>query len=205
MVSPSEEQPAAGNSQQPKGPQDTPPTACGQDESQSQAGNESTHEQLVAELTAALEAAKNAELRALAELDNFRKRMRREQEETLRFANWHLLADLLEIVDNLSRAVHAADQPGADLASLRDGVKLVLQQLQGVLTKYHCEKIPAQGRPFDPDMHSAVGQVATAELPPGTVAHVTREGYRLHDRILRPAEVLVSVEPPSPSPSMSPS
>jgi molecular chaperone GrpE len=164
------------------------------------AGNEAPTDQVVAELTAALEAAKNAELRALAELDNFRKRMRREQEEQLRYANWHLLADLLEVVDNLSRAVSAADQPNSELTSLKEGVKLVLDQLQRILAKYHCEKIPALGQPFDPRFHSAVGQVPSSERPPGTVAQVTREGYRLHERVLRPAEVLVTMQPPGEPP-----
>ncbi|GIW94937.1 MAG: hypothetical protein KatS3mg110_2978 [Pirellulaceae bacterium] len=183
---------------------DTPEQPAPQPATVEQAGAEVAAEQVVAELTAALEAAKNAELRALAELDNFRKRMRREQEEQLRYANWNLLADLLEVVDNLSRAVTAAEQPNADLNSLKEGVKLVLDQLHRILSKYHCEKIPAHGQPFDPEVHSAVGQVPSSDCPPGTVFQVTREGYRLHERVLRPAEVLVTTEPPCQSTPTAP-
>jgi molecular chaperone GrpE len=156
-------------------------------------------DQQLAELAAALELAKDAELRARAELENFRKRVRREQEEQLRYANWNLLRDLLEVLDNLTRAVEAAEKPQADLPSLLQGVRIVADQLQAVLAKYHCQKIPAKGQPFDPELHTAIGQLPTAEQPPGTIAQVTREGYRLHDRLLRPAEVVVTTAPAAPA------
>lgn len=154
-------------------------------------------DQQLAELAAALDAARDAELRARAELENFRKRMRREQEEQLRFANWNLLRDLLEVLDNLTRAIQAAESPSANTASLLQGVRMVADQLQSVLAKYHCRRIAAKGEPFNPEIHSAVGQVPTTEYPPGTVVNVTREGYFLHERVLRPAEVVVTTAPAS--------
>ena len=93
----------------------------------------------VERLRAELEAAKDREIRAHAELDNYRKRATRELEERLRYANMSLMRDLVPVVDNIERAVQAAEQ-NADAAALLDGFKMVEQQLQDVLTRHHCRR-----------------------------------------------------------------
>ena len=143
-----------------------------------------------------LEAAKDRALRAQAELENYRKRARREMEEERRYAQLPLLKDLLPVIDNIGRALQAAEK-SPDGAGLLDGVKLVAQQLDGVLTRHHCTRIDARHQPFDPHLHEAILQQPSGDYPPGTVLNVTQEGYQLHDRVVRPAQVIVSAAPPA--------
>lgn len=138
-------------------------------------------------------------LRAQAELENFRKRMRREMEDERRYASLPLMRDLLSVLDNLHRALGVAGPASPESGGLVDGVRMVAQELRGVLEKHHCRQIPAQGQPFDPNFHAAIGQVPDSDDPPGTVVQVAVEGFQLHDRVVRPAQVFVSVPPPDPS------
>lgn len=154
----------------------------------------------VEELKRQLAAAEDRVLRAYAELDNYRKRANRLLQEETKYAPLPLVRDLLPVVDNLERAIQSADQKG-DSAKLLEGVKMIAQQLSGVLERHHCRPIEAKGAPFDPHVHEAITQIPSRELPPGTVAEVTLTGYQLHDRIVRPAQVLVSTRPPTDSPS----
>jgi molecular chaperone GrpE len=133
-------------------------------------------------------------MRACAELENFRKRMRREMDEERRYAALPVLRDLLAVVDNLQRAVAAADDADKSSALLQ-GVQMVADQLARVLQQHHCREIAAQGTRFDPNLHEALAQQPTAAHPPGTVLEVTRAGYQLHDRVIRPAQVLVAAAP----------
>lgn len=133
-------------------------------------------------------------LRAQAELDNYRKRARRELEDERRYAEINLLRDLLPVLDNISRAVEAAEKK-ADVASLLEGVKLVRQQLSSLLERHHCKAINAEGQPFDPAHHEAVMQQASADKPENTVMNVVQTGYQLYDRVVRPAQVIVSKKP----------
>lgn len=130
-------------------------------------------------------------LRATAELENFRKRMRREMEDERKYANTGLLRDLLPVVDNVRRAITAAEKT-TEAAAVTDGFKMVLQQLENVLSQYHCQWIEALHQPFDPHQHAAIGQQPSAEFPPNTVILVAQEGYKLHDRVLRPSQVFIS-------------
>jgi molecular chaperone GrpE len=145
----------------------------------------------VAQLRAELQSAKDRELRCHAELDNFRKRASRELAETLRYANMSLLRDLLPVVDNIERAIQAAQQ-NADAAALLDGFKMVRQQLEETLKRHHCLQIEALHAPFDPNVHHAVMQQPSDEHPANTVLMVTQNGYQLHDRVVRPSQVIVS-------------
>lgn len=145
----------------------------------------------IAALQADLAEARNQTLRALAETENVRKRLRREMEDERKFAEWSLLNDLLPVIDNLGRALTAADK-NAESGGLAAGVKMVAQQLETVLAKHHCSKIEAQGRPFDPNFHAAIQQQPTSDHPPGTVVFVAQEGYQVHERVLRPTQVIVS-------------
>jgi len=142
--------------------------------------------------TAAAEASDRA-LRATAELENFRKRTKREMDDERKYAVTNVLRDLLPVIDNLERALAAGEK--GEQGGLLEGVKLVAQQLMTVLERYHCTKIAALGQPFDPNLHEAILHQPSAEVPAGQVVLVTQEGYRLHDRVLRPAQVIVSSGP----------
>lgn len=148
----------------------------------------------VRRLRADLDDARDRALRFQAELDNFRKRMAREMEAERRYAAAPLLADLLGVLDNIRRAVSAGQQT-AQGDSLLEGVRLVAQQLEDVLRRHHCVPIEALHAPFDPHVHEAVCQQPTDEFPPNTVVQVLREGYQLHDRVIRPSQVVVSTSP----------
>ena len=144
-----------------------------------------------------LEQANDRLLRARAELENYRKRSQRELHEQRQYANMGLVRDLLPVIDNMQRAMEAADAAadGDAAAGLLDGVKMVADQLLEVLERHHCRPIDAQDRPFDPNLHEAVMQQPSAEQPPGTVMQVVQAGYRLHDRVVRPSQVIVSAAP----------
>jgi molecular chaperone GrpE len=142
-------------------------------------------------LRAELEAAKDRALRCHAELDNYRKRAARELEEKLRYANLPLLRDLLPVLDNVERAIQAAQQ-NTDAGALLDGFKMVQQQVEEVLKRHHCRQIEALHSPFDPHVHHAVMQQPSDEHPANTVLMVTQTGYQLHDRVVRPSQVIVS-------------
>ena len=144
--------------------------------------------------TARAEAAANYDryLRAAAELDNFRKRavrMRAEsREETLR----DLLLQIAPLMDNMRRALA---QEGAEARSLKQGVELILSQFQAVLNGYGLEEIEAVGKPFDPNLHEAMLEVESADCEPGTILEEMEKGYRLRDKVLRPARVVVAKAP----------
>lgn len=141
-----------------------------------------------------LSAANDRALRAQADLENYRKRVRREMDEERQYAQLPLLTDLLPVIDNIGRAVAAAEK-SADVSGLLAGVKLVGQQLEGVLARHHCQRIEALHHPFDPHLHAAIMQQPTDEFPPNTVVTVAQEGYQLRDRVLRPSQVIVSSAP----------
>ncbi len=149
----------------------------------------------VERLTQELDAAKEQALRAHAELENVRKRQQRELEETRRYAALPLMRSLLEVVDNLDRAIQAGEQT-ADPKALLDGVKMVARQLHEILRAHHCTEIEALHEPFDPNKHEAVQQRAHEEKPASTVIEVVQPGFQLHERVVRPAQVVVSSGPP---------
>src|SRR5690606_20423834 len=135
-------------------------------------------------------------LRTVAELENFRKRAARERQEVVQFANQGLMEKLIPVLENLDFALAAVTSAeGAAVDSLRTGVEMVMKQLKGVLGEAGLEEIDAQGQPFDPTWHEAVSQVETTDVPEGHVAQQLRKGYRLHQRLLRPATVVVARAP----------
>ncbi|MCC6124046.1 MAG: nucleotide exchange factor GrpE [Pirellulales bacterium] len=146
-------------------------------------------------LRAELEQAKDRALRLQAELENYRKRASRELEDRLRYANIGMLRDLLPVLDNIQRAVESAEK-SPDPAGLLEGFKIVGSQLAGVLECHQCKKIEALYAPFDPNLHHAISQMPAAEFPPNTVVLVSQEGYQLHDRVVRPSQVIVSTAVP---------
>jgi molecular chaperone GrpE len=148
----------------------------------------------VDELRSELDAARDKTLRVTAELENYRKRASRELETERRYAAQPLLRDLLPVLDNVQRAIDSAGAAGSG-AGLLEGVKLVAQQLHAILQRHHCTRIEALGHPFDPHLHEAISQVRTADHPPGMVIVEAAPGYLLHDRVIRPAQVVVSAAP----------
>ena len=130
-------------------------------------------------------------LMAQAEAENFRKRMRRDMEDQLRFASVPMIGDILEVRDNLLRALQAAEN-AADLVGLKEGVAMVAKQLDDTLAKYSVEEIPALGETFDPNCHEAISQMPSDDHPSGTISHVAQSGFRMHDRVIRPSQVVVS-------------
>ncbi len=127
-------------------------------------------------------------LRLAADFENYRKRAQREVQDARRFGSERLLADLLVVIDNLERAIaHAGTEPNPVI----DGVRMVVKQFVDTLGNYGVKSFPSQGKLFDPERHEAVGQAPGGELPPGTVLEEITRGYFLHDRLLRPAQVIV--------------
>lgn len=145
----------------------------------------------IAELEGELRRTQNEVLKGHAEFENFRKRMRREMEEESRYAALPLITELLPVIDNLERAMQAADQAGS-ASSLLDGVHMVITQFDAALVKSGCRKIEALGQEFDPHIHMALRQEPSEEYPAGHVCRVLQSGYKLHDRVVRPAQVFVS-------------
>ena len=132
-------------------------------------------------------------LRHQADFENFRKRAMRERQEQQQYGGQNLVKDLVSVVDNLDRAVdHAQQSEGGDSKSLLQGVELVQREFLAVLAKHNIHEIEADGRPFDPNVHEAMAQAPSASVPPNTVVSVFQKGYQLHDRLIRPARVVVA-------------
>ena len=130
-------------------------------------------------------------LRAHAEFENYKKRLARDQTDIARYAHETLLRELLPVLDNLERALqHLQGMPAPD--QWAEGVALTQRQLLDTLVKFGVAAIPAVGTPFDPTVHQAVAQKVTSDAPSDTVIEEFQKGYRLHDRVLRPAMVVVS-------------
>ena len=135
-------------------------------------------------------------IRAAADLENFKKRAARERIEAAQFANASLLQKLIPILDNFEMAQAAAQTAQGDkLASLQSGIAMIQQQLKNVLLENGLEEIDSAGKPFDPALHEAVSQQETDEVPEGHVAQQLRKGYKLRERLLRPATVIVAKTP----------
>jgi molecular chaperone GrpE len=135
-------------------------------------------------------------LRTAADFDNFRKRAAREKEDAIRYANNSLLGDLLPLIDNFELGLEAAKSaPGAD--AILQGLGMVARQFRDFLNSVGVEEIPTEGAEFDPNLMEAVGHENDAEVPEGRVLRQTRRGYKLRDRLLRPASVFVSKGPAS--------
>ncbi len=130
-------------------------------------------------------------LRVAAELDNFRKRKEREVSDLRKYANQNLLKELLGVVDNLERAILAIRE-GESTKGLKEGVDMTLKELLKIFEKSGVTPITAVDQPFDPNLHEAVMQEECADVPENTVVRELQKGYQLHDRLLRPAMVVVS-------------
>ena len=135
-------------------------------------------------------------LRQTADFENFKKRTARERQDAVKFANESLLQKLLPVLDNFEMALAATQNaPAEGVKSLQDGVTMILQQLRQTLIDAGLEEIDALGKPFDPNFHEAVSQQESADVPDGQVLLQLRRGYKLRERLLRPATVVVAKKP----------
>jgi molecular chaperone GrpE len=129
--------------------------------------------------------------RTQADFENYQKRNQREREQDRRYMYGTIALDLLPVLDNLERATEAARQAG-ETGPLVQGVAMVQSQLLDMLKRHGITPIEARGQPFDPNRHQAVMQQPSADQPPNTVLQVLEKGFMIHDRVLRPARVVVS-------------
>jgi molecular chaperone GrpE len=136
-------------------------------------------------------------LRTTADFDNFKKRAAREKQDAIKFANESVLQKLIPVLDNFDMALAAAQTTakGDAVQSLQTGVNMIYQQLKSALTEAGLEELDAANKPFDPNVHEAVSQKETAEVPDGQVVQQLRKGYKFRDRLLRPASVVVAKHP----------
>ena len=169
-----------------------------QDDDNSEAEAELTVEQKLQQEveTSRDDARKNHELylRALADMENLRKRCQREKEDLAKFGNETLLREILPVADNLERAVeHAVQDEATD--GLLEGVRMTLDQFSKVLEKFHVLPVESIGQVFDSAVHQAMGQIETEDFPANTVAQEMQKGYLLNDRLLRPSLVMIAKAP----------
>lgn len=155
-------------------------------------------ERRIAELESQLSEAKaesdknyEARLRLQADFENYRRRSAKEKADALQHANEELLKEMLPAVDNLERALGASSQ-ASDVTAIAEGVKITYNQILHTLAKFGAEPFSSFGTPFDPQLHDAMTQVESADVPPGHVASEYVKGYRYRDRLLRPAMVAVA-------------
>jgi molecular chaperone GrpE len=160
-----------------------------------QTAEEEALDQDIAEVTREIQVLQDKYLRAVADLENFRKRARKEQQDAVAFTTAAVFREILPVLDNLDRALEAARNSPSEEALL-EGVELIRKQLCSVLEKHGVQPIEAVGKRFDPLWHEAVGQQPTREVEEGTILEETEKGYSVGERILRPAKVIVAVPAP---------
>jgi molecular chaperone GrpE len=150
------------------------------------------------ELTGQVDQERERTLRAMADLDNARKRAQREREEVVRYGLERALKELLPVVDNLDRALDLGDRTGK-WDALAEGVRMTRKLLEDTLARQGLKAFSARGKPFDPHLHEAMGHEEREDLPPNTVSTEVLRGFTLHDRLVRPALVMVA-RPPAAAP-----
>jgi len=153
-------------------------------------------EDATASLQADLDRFRDLALRSQADFENYKKRAAREKEEAIKYANGSLLEKLVAIVDNFELGLEAAKGEG-EQSPVYSGMTLVLKQLNDFLAENGLQAIDSEGKTFDPNLHEAIVHEPSDQVPEGMVLRQTRRGYRLKDRLLRPAKVVVSSGPES--------
>jgi len=155
-------------------------------------------EKLESELQAArLEAAEAKEnmIRMQADMENLRKRLVREHEKSRLRTLEHFMSDLLPVRDSLERGLEAASDPAATVEALTEGKQLIMKMLAKAMGDHGLTTIDPVGEPFDPEKHEAMTMLTSDQHPENTVIDVIEKGYQLHDRLIRPAKVVVSRKP----------
>jgi molecular chaperone GrpE len=141
-----------------------------------------------------LEGQRNQLMRTLADFQNFRKRVEAEKASLRTFAAEKLVLDLLPVLDNFQRTLDALEQ-GSSLDSIKGGIVAVERQFRAALESHNVTPIPAHGQPFDPELHEAIGHEHSEEHPEDTVTQVLEPGYKMAEKVIRPARVRVSKKP----------
>ena len=137
-------------------------------------------------------------LRATAELENVRRRVERESAQVQKYALERILGELIPVADSLDLALKAVAAESAETRAHLEGLALTHKQLWSTLERYGVSLVDPQGQPFNPELHEAVSMVESADVPPNHVLSVMQKGYKLHDRLLRPAMVVVAKAPSNP-------
>jgi molecular chaperone GrpE len=130
-------------------------------------------------------------MRSLAEIENLKKRFQKDKSDLIKFSNESLIKQLLSVIDNLEKAISACEDENS-LDAVKEGVVLTLKGLLDSLEKAGLEQVEAEGKPFDPNFHSAISEQEDNTVDPGTVLQELQKGYILNDRLIRPAMVIVS-------------
>lgn len=159
-------------------------------------GAEATEESLLAQLQGDLDRFRDLALRSQADFENFRKRAAREKEDAVKYSNASFLERLIPILDNFELGLNAA-RGDAENSPLLAGLDMVAKQLTDFLAASGVEPVNAEGQPFDPNLHEAVAQEESKEVAEGRIVRQLRRGYKLRDRLLRPATVVVSKGAPT--------
>ena len=152
---------------------------------------ESEMEDPMAGLQADLDRFRDLALRSQADFENYKKRCAREKEEAIKYANNSLLQRLVAIIDNFELGLAAAKEQ-EEQSPIYSGMVLVQKQLNDLLSENGLQPVEAEGKPFDPNLHEAIAHKPSDEVPEGTVLRQVHRGYRIKDRLLRPAKVVVS-------------
>lgn len=147
-------------------------------------------------LQAELEKAKKDYLYLLAEFDNYRKNAVKERSELIKFGAERFVRDFLNVFDNFERALETDVTPET-LTSFRDGVKMIASEFNSMLQRNGVEEIKAEGQAFDPAKHEALSSEPRDDMPAGHVARVFKKGYKMHDKLIRPAQVTVATAAPT--------
>jgi molecular chaperone GrpE len=134
-------------------------------------------------------------VRMTADFDNYKKRAAREKQDAIKYANESLLEKLIPILDNFEAAITAASGAAGNSDSLKTGVQMIHSQLKSAMTDSGLEEIDARNQKFDPNWHEAVSQQENSEVPEGQVIQQLRKGYKLRDRLVRPATVIIARKP----------
>lgn len=169
----------------------TDPTATPEDNTATPEGTAAAPEMTLEQALAERDDYLDKWARARADLENYRRRMQREIEEDRKYAALPLLKAILPGIDNLYRAIQAAET-SKNVDELITGIQMVLKQFEGALTGQGVKPIASVGLTFDPHVHEAIAQAPSAEHPPMTVLQEVEQGIQLHDRVVRPAKVIVS-------------
>jgi len=170
------------------------PLPGGAQPARAQADEAAASDEQLAAMEQELARHREAMLRMQADMENLRKRLTREADKSRRFALERIMKDLLQVLDSMERGLEITDD-GATVESLREGQQLTLKMLAKVLQDHDLEVIDPARQPFDPEWHEAMTVAPSADLEENTVLEVLQKGYRLHDRLVRPAMVVVSRKP----------
>jgi molecular chaperone GrpE len=158
-------------------------------------GEESADAPADSALKAELDKCKSDYLYLRADFDNYRKSVIKERSDLIKYGSERLLTDLLDLLDNFDRALSFEVTP-ENLQSFKEGMDLTRKGFDKMLTKFGVSALESEGQPFDPSLHEALSSEETDKVAPGHIARVFKKAYKLHDRVIRPAQVVVAKEPP---------